>query len=91
MKTISECFDFIDNIISSDKYERKDDENLENIRRYVIDKTSDNKIIMRDVLSCINQIIEKIYDGNDRESIVKSYENLRLIVLIWLDALDNHI
>ena len=91
MKTISECLDFIDNIISSDKYERNDVENLENIRRYVIDKTSDNKIIMRDVLSCINQIIEKFYDGNDRENIVKGYENLRLFILIWLDALDNHL
>ena len=46
---------------------------------------------MRDVLSCINQIIEKFYDGNDRENIVKGYENLRLFILIWLDALDNHI
>ena len=91
MKTISECLDFIDNIISSDKYERKDVENLENIRRYIIDKTNDNKIIMRDVLSYINQIIEKFYDGNDRENIVKVYENLRLFILIWLDALDNHI
>ena len=91
MKAISECLDFIDNIISSDKYELKDVENLENIRRYVIDKTSDNKIIMSDVLSCINQIIEKFYDGNDRENIVKGYENLRLFILFWLDALDNHI
>ena len=91
MKTISECLDFIDNIISSDKYERKDVENLENIRHYVIDKTSDNKIIMRDVLSCINQIIEKFYDVNDRENIVKGYENLRLFILVWLDALDNRI
>ena len=76
MKTINECLDFIDNIISSDKYERKHVENLENFRRYVIYKTSDNKIIMRDVLSCINQIIEISYDGNDRDNIVKGYENL---------------
>ena len=89
MKTISECLDFIDNIISSDKYKRIDNENLEDIRRYVIDKTNDNKIILRDVLSCINQIVEKFYDGNDRENIVKGYEKLRLFILIWLDALDN--
>ena len=91
MKTISECLDFIDSVISSDKYIRIDNENLENIRQYVIDKTNDKKIIMLDVLSCTNQIVEKFYDGNDKENIVKGYEKLPLFILMWLDALDNHI
>ena len=90
MKTISECLDFFDGKISSDKNGRIDVENLENIRQYVIDKTKDNKIIMLDVLSNINCIIEKFYN-KDKNIIDKDYETLRQHILIWLDALDNHI
>ena len=89
MKTISECLNFIDSVISSDKYKRIDNENLENVRHYVIDKTNDNKIIMLDVLSDINYIIEKFY-VDDKNTFVNDYEKLRQRTLIWLDALDGH-
>ena len=91
MKTIRECLNFIDSVISSGKCEWKDMENLEHIRRYVIDKTGDNKIIMLDSCENINEIIEKLYIGGERENIVKDFENLRLFILIWLEALNNHI
>ena len=87
MKTITECLNFIDGVIASDECKRINVENLENVRHYVSNKTKENKIIMLDILSCMNKIIEKFY-VDDKNDIVNDYERLRLFILIWLDALD---
>ena len=45
---------------------------------------------MLDVLSKKNYIIENFY-VDDKNNIVNEYETIRKHILIWLDALDNHI
>ena len=65
MKTISDCLNLIDCIISSNIEKGIGIECLENICDYVIQTTNDkcfeNNMIMFDNLSQINLIIEKFY------------------------------
>ena len=90
MKTLRECLNYIDEVIVADKYKRAHVENLENVRRYVINKTDKNKIIRLDILSNMNDIIEKFYDDNIN-NFVDEYETLRNNILIWSDAMVGHI
>ena len=88
---MKEYLNYFDKIIVADKYERSYMENLENVRRYVIKKTDEKqKIIMLDILSNMNDIIEKFYDNNI-DNFVDEYETLRNNLLIWSDAMIGHI
>ena len=90
MNTLKDVLNYIDEVIISDKYKRSYVENLENIRHYIINKTDKNKIIMLDVLSNMNNIIEKFYDDS-LINFVSEYKSLRICVLIWADAMIDHI
>ena len=90
MKTISDCLNLIDYIMSYNKEKHTVIENLENVRDYVVQTTNDkcfeNTMIMLDILSEINLIIEKFYI-DEKSDIKKECETLRKILLIWLDYL----
>ena len=94
MKTISDCLNLFDCIISSNIVKRIGIDSLENVRDYVIQTTDDkgfeNNMIMLDILSEINIIIEKFYI-DENSDIKKECETLRKILLIWLDKLYKNI
>ena len=94
MKTISDCLNLFDWIMSSNIEKRIGIESLENARDYVIQTTNDNcfenNMIMLDILSGINLIIEKFHIAEDIE-IKKECETLRKFLLIWLDKLYKNI
>ena len=94
MKTISDCLNLFDCIMSSNIEKRIGIDSLENVRDYVIQTTDDkcfeNNMIMLDILSEINLIIEKFYI-DENSDINKECETLRKILLIWLDKLYKNI
>ena len=94
MKTISDCLNLFDCILSSNKEKRIGIDSLENVRDYVIQTTNDkcfeNNMIMLDILSEINLIIEKFYI-DENSDIKKECETLRKFLLIWLDKLYKNI
>ena len=94
MKTISDCLNLFDCIMSSNIEKRISIESLENARDYVIQTTNDecfeNNMIMLDILSEINLLIEKFYIDENSE-IKKKCETLRKFLLIWLDRLYENI
>ena len=94
MKTISDCLNSFDCIISSNIEKRIGIESLKNARDYVIQTTNDkcfeNTMIMLDILSEINLIIEKFYI-DENSDIEKECETLRKYLLIWLDKLYKNI
>ena len=65
MKTISDCLNLIDFIMSYNIEKHTVIENLENVRDYVVQTTNDKcfekNMIMLDILSEINLIIETFY------------------------------
>ena len=80
MKTISDCLNLIDCIMSSNIEKRIGIESLENASDYVIqttnDKSFENNMIMLDILSEMNPIIEKVYIDENKD-IKKECETLR--------------
>ena len=94
MKTISDCLNLFDGIMSSNIENRIGIESLENARDCVIQTTNDkcfqNNIIMLDILSEINLIIEKFYI-DENSDIKKECETLRKFLVFWLDKLYKNI
>ena len=88
MKTISDCLILIDYIMSYNIEKHTIIENLENVRDYVVQTTNDkcfeSNMIMLDILSEINLILEKFYI-DEKSDIKKECETLRKFLLIWLD------
>ena len=89
MKTIRDCLNLIDYMMSYNVEKHTVFENLENVRDYVIQTTNDkcfeNNMIMLDILSEINLIKEKIISM--KKVILKKSETSRKFLLIWLDYL----
>ena len=94
MKTISDCLNLFDCIMSSNIEKRIGIESLENARDYVIQTTNDkcfeNNMIMLDILSERNLIIEKFFI-DENSDIKKECETLRKFLLIWFDKLYKNI
>ena len=95
MKTISDCLNLFDCIMSSSNIEKRIGiESPENARDYVIQTTNDNcfenNMIMLDILSEINLILEKFYI-DENSDIKKECETLKKFLLIWLDNLYKNI
>ena len=94
MNTISDCLNLFDCIMSFNIEKRIGIESLENARDYVIQTTNDkcfeNNVIMLDILSEINLIIEKFYN-DENSDIKKEGEALRNFLLIWLGRLYKNI
>ena len=94
MKTISDCLKLFDCIMSSNIEKHIGIESLENSRDYVIQTTNEkcfeNNMIMLDILSEINLIIEKFYI-DENSDFKKECETLRKFLLIWLDKLYKNI
>ena len=88
MKTIIGCLNLFDYIMSSNIEKRIGIETLEKVRDYVIQTTNDkcfeNNMIMLDILSEINLIIEKFYI-DENSDIEKECKTLRKFLIIWLD------
>ena len=88
MKSVSECLNFIDHMITCSVEEGVGIGNLEDIRHYMIgvynEKYFQERVAMSAVLSQINLIKEKFY--LDKESdFKKHYCNLRKRILAWLE------
>ena len=94
MKTIRDCLNLFDSIMSSNIEKRIGIENLENVRDYVIQTTNDkcfeNDLIMLDILSEINLIIENFYI-DENSDIKKECKTLRKFLIISLDKLYENI
>ena len=89
MKTVKECSDLIDNILTANIETLVGIGELENVRDYVIQKTyskyPENKIFMTNIFEKINLIIEKFYEDKTKD-VCMECEVLRKHILIWLDA-----
>ena len=86
-KSISDCFNFIDNLIICGIEKHIGIENLEDVRDYMIrmydGKYIEEMVSMLAVLSQINLIIDRFY--LDKESDIKQlYRDLRKRILAWL-------
>ena len=94
MKTISDSLNLFDCIMTSNIEKNIGIEKLENVCCYVIQTTNkksfENNMIMLDILSEINLIIEKFYI-DENINIKKECETLGKFLLIWLDRLYKNI
>ena len=94
MKTITDCLNLIEFVMSYNIEKHSVIENVENVRDYVVQTTDDkcfeNNMIMLDNLSELNLIIENFYI-DEKSDIKKECETLRKFLLIWLDYLYKNI
>ena len=88
MKSVSECLNFIDDMILRSVEKSVGIGILEDIRDYMIGKYNEKYIeemvAMSTILSQINNIIENLYLDNESDN-KKQYNNLRKLILAWLE------
>ena len=88
MKSVSDCLNFIDSMISCSIERHVGIGNLENIRNYMIgmynDEIVEDMVVMSGSFSQINLIIEKFYDIDDKSDLKREYWILRQHIIAWL-------
>ena len=87
MKTISNCLNFIDNLIICNTEKHIGNGNLEDVRKYVLSmndsKYIENTVSTLEVVYQIKLIIDKLCSDNESD-IKQLYSDLRKRILVWL-------
>ena len=89
MKSVSDCFNFIDSLILCGVENYNGIGNLEVVRYYMIemynDKYTEDLVVMTGVLAQINLIIAKFYDIDNVSDLKREYSTLGKHILAWLE------